>query len=141
DGAYQFIEVPPAAYSLTVSVAGFATVKQDKVTLQVSQPTTLDIAMQVKGTTEIVEVTSEAPLVNTTDASQGNVFNSAQLSSLPSEGRDPVSILSLQAGVTFLGGSTNQEGNKPNQTEDSRGGAVAGARSDQTNVTVDGLDN
>jgi len=97
DGVYQFLEVPPATYSLAVTVAGFATVKQEKVILQVSQPATLDIGMQVKGTTEVVEVTSDTPLVNTTDASQGNVFNSVQLQSLPSEGRDPVSILSLQA--------------------------------------------
>jgi len=141
DGVYQFLEVPPATYSLAVTVAGFATVKQEKVILQVSQPATLDIGMQVKGTTEVVEVTSDTPLVNTTDASQGNVFNSVQLQSLPSEGRDPVSILSLQAGVTFLGSNTNFDNSKPNQTADSRGGAVAGARSDQTNVTVDGLDN
>jgi Carboxypeptidase regulatory-like domain len=141
DGVYQFLEVPPATYSLTVSVSGFATVKEDKVTLQVSQPATLDIAMQVRGNTEIVEVTSEAPLVNTTDASQGNVFNSTQLINLPSEGRDPVAILSLQPGVTYLGSNTNQDNSKPNQTEDSRGGSVAGSRSDQTNVTVDGLDN
>ena len=141
DGAYQFLEVPPATYTLTIISSGFATVKQDKVTLQVSQPATLDIQMQVKGTTEIVEVTSEAPLVNTTDATQGNVFNSTQLTNLPSEGRDPVAILSLQPGVTYLGSNTNQDNSKPNQTEDSRGGSVAGARSDQTNVTVDGLDN
>src|ERR1035438_982598 len=140
-GVYQFLEVPPATYVLTVSAPGFATIQQDRVTLQVSQPATLDIAMQVKGNTEIVEVTSEAPLVNTTDASQGNVFNSTQLINLPSEGRDPVAILSLQPGVTYLGGNTNQDNSKPNQTEDSRGGSVAGARSDQTNVTVDGLDN
>jgi len=143
DGVYQFLEVPPATYTLTISVQGFATLKRDNVTLQVSQPATLDIEMQVKGTVEVVEVTSETPLVNTTDASQGSVFNSVQLTSLPSEGRDPVSILSLQAGVTYLGANTNQDPNnpKPNQTQDSRGGAVAGARSDQTNVTVDGLDN
>ncbi len=143
DGVYQFLEVPPATYVMTVTVAGFATLKQDRVTLQVSQPATLDVVLQVKGTTEVVEVSGEAPLVNTTDASQGNVFNATQLTSLPSEGRDPVSILSLQAGVTYLGGATNQDGLnlKPNQTEDSRGGSVAGARSDQTNVTVDGLDN
>src|SRR5215470_16382490 len=141
DGVYQFLEVPPATYSLTVSISGFATIKRDKVTLQVSQPATIDITMEVKGTTEVIEVTSEAPLVNTTDASQGNVFNSVQLTSLPSEGRDPVGILSLQAGVTFLGSNTNFDNSKPNQTADSRGGAVAGARSDQTNVTVDGLDN
>jgi len=141
DGVYQFLEVPPSSYTLTVTVAGFATVKQDKVTLQVSQPATLDIAMQVEGATEIVEVTGEAPLVNTTDATQGNVFNTTQLTNLPSEGRDPVAILSLQPGVTYVGGGTNQDNSKPNLTEDSRGGAVAGARSDQTNVTVDGLDN
>ncbi|HWY03635.1 MAG TPA: carboxypeptidase-like regulatory domain-containing protein [Candidatus Acidoferrum sp.] len=141
DGVYQFLEIPPATYMLAVTAAGFATVREDKVTLQVSQPATLDIAMQVMGSTEVVEVTSAAPLVNTTDASQGNVFNSIQLTNLPSEGRDPVSILSLQAGVTYLGSNTNQDNSKPNQTEDSRGGSVAGARSDQTNVTVDGLDN
>ncbi len=141
DGVYQFLEVPPATYTLTVDAPGFATLKRDRVTLQVSQPATLDLAMSVQGATVVVEVSGEAALVNTTDASQGNVFNSPQLTSLPSEGRDPVSILSLQAGVTYLGSNTNQDNSKPNQTEDSRGGAVAGARSDQTNVTVDGLDN
>jgi len=134
DGAYQFLEVPPATYVLTVTSAGFATVKQDRVTLQVSQPATLDIALQVSGTTEVVEVSSEAPLVNTTDATQGNVFNTTQLINLPSEGRDPVAILSLQPGVSYIGQNVDQ-------SADSRGGSVAGARSDQTNVTLDGLDN
>jgi hypothetical protein len=134
DGVYQFLEVPPATYTLTVTSSGFATLKQDKVILQVSQPATLDIAMQVKGATEIVEVSGEAPLVNTTDATQGNVFNSTQLINLPAEGRDPVAILSLQPGVTYVGSNVDQ-------SVDSRGGSVAGARSDQTNVTLDGLDN
>ncbi len=134
DGVYQFLEVLPATYTLTVTVSGFATLKQDNVILQVSQPATLDITMQVKGATEVVEVSGEAPLVNTSDASQGNVFNSTQLINLPAEGRDPVAILSLQPGVTYIG-------NHVDTTNDSRGGSVAGARSDQTNVTLDGLDN
>ncbi len=103
DGVYQFLEIPPATYTLTVAVAGFATIKQDKVTLQVSQPATVDVVLQVKGTTEVVEVTSETPLVNTTDATLGNNFGVRQLTDLPSEGRDPVSILSLQPGVIYLG--------------------------------------
>jgi len=49
DGSYQFLEVPPSTYTLTVTAAGFATQKQDQVTLQVNSPATLDIAMQVKG--------------------------------------------------------------------------------------------
>ncbi|MCU1305471.1 MAG: hypothetical protein JWN45_166 [Acidobacteriaceae bacterium] len=134
DGVYQFLEVSPATYTLTVESPGFATLKQDKVTLQVSQPATLDVKMQVKVASEIVEVSGEAPLVNTTDASQGNVIDTAQLAALPAEGRDPVAILSLQPGVTFIG-------NAVDQNNDSRGGSVSGARSDQTNVTLDGLDN
>ena len=115
DGVYQFLEVPPATYVLTVTVAGFAWIKQDNVTLQVSQPATLDVTLQVAGATEVVEVSGAAPLVNTTDASPGNVFNSIQLTSLPSEGRDPVSILSLQPGVTFLGNKQqNFDNTKPN---------------------------
>jgi hypothetical protein len=134
DGVYQFLQVPPATYTLTVVAPGFGTLKRDNVILQVSLPATLDIAMEVKGRSEVVEVTGEAPLVNTTDASQGNVFNTAQLINLPAEGRDPVGILSLQPGVTYIGQAVRQD-------QDSRGGSVAGARSDQTNVTLDGLDN
>ena len=133
DGVYQFLEVPPSTYTITVTVAGFATIKREKATLQVSQPATLDFSMQVKGTTEVVEVSGETPLVNTQDATLGNNFGVRQLTDLPSEGRDPVAILSLQPGVVYLG-------NKVDQSSDSRGGSVNGARSDQTNVTLDGLD-
>src|SRR5207245_7037444 len=134
DGVYQFLQVPPATYTITVEAAGFATLKQDNVTLQVSLPATVDFTMQVKGASVIVEVTGSAPLVNTTDASQGNVISTEQIAALPAEGRDPVGILSLQPGVTYIGSNVDQ-------TIDSRGGSVAGARSDQTNVTLDGLDN
>lgn len=134
DGTYQFLQIQPSTYTLEVSATGFATLKREDVRLQVNTPATINFTMQVAGTRVEVEVTSEAPLVNTQDASIGNAFNTRQLVDLPSEGRDPVSILSLQPGVTYIGSQVDQ-------TNDSRGGAVAGARSDQTNITWDGLDN
>jgi hypothetical protein len=134
-GVYQFLEVPPAGYVLTIEAAGFATVKRENVVLQVSSPATLNLALQVKGGTVVVDVSGEAPMVNTTDATLGSVFTQRQLTDLPSEGRDPVSILSLQPGVTYIGNTTNDQ-----QMSDSRGGSVNGARSDQTNITLDGLD-
>jgi hypothetical protein len=135
DGVYQFLEVPPATYILTVSLEGFAVMKRDSVTLQVSQPATLDIEMQVKGTTEVVEVTGATPLVNTTDASLGHAFNTEQILSLPFEGRDPAAILSLQPGVAYTGNNEQID-----SRTDSRAGSVAGGRSDQTNITIDGVD-
>ena len=120
---------------LTVEAPGFAKVKRENVVLQVSSPATLNIALQVKGSSVVVDVSGEAPMVNTTDATLGNNFNARQLTDLPSEGRDPASILSLQPGVVFIGNVTTDQ-----QDNDSRGGAVNGARSDQSNITLDGLD-
>ena len=134
-GTYQFLEVPPAKYVLTVNAPGFAKVKRENVVLQVSSPATLNVALQVQGSSVVVDVSGEAPMVNTTDATLGNNFNARQLTDLPSEGRDPAAILSLQPGVVFIGKTTNDQ-----QDNDSRGGAVNGARSDQTNITLDGLD-
>jgi hypothetical protein len=139
-GAYQFLEVPPANYVLSVAAAGFAKIKRDNVVLQVSSPATLNVSLQVAGGSVTVEVTSEAPMVNTTDATLGNNFDSRQLIDLPSEGRDPAAILSLQPGVVFIGSLANQGVIPSQQDNDSRGGAVNGARSDQSNLTLDGLD-
>lgn len=134
-GVYQFVQVPPATYELKISAPGFATQKQTNVVLMVNTPATLDIAMRVAGTETIVEVTGTAPIVNTQDASLGHAFNSDQISYLPFEGREATSILSLQPGVAYTGNS-----GQISPASDSRSGSVNGARSDQTNVTLDGVD-
>ena len=134
-GSYNILEVPPATYIMTVAAAGFATTKRENVVLQVSSPATVNLTLQVQGSSVIVDVSAEAPMVNTTDATLGNNFGARQLTDLPSEGRDPAAILSLQPGVAYIGKTTDAQ-----QDNDSRGGAVNGARSDQTNITLDGLD-
>jgi hypothetical protein len=135
-GNYQFLELPPATYELAVSVKGFALVKQTGVQLLVASPATLNVTMQVEGGTVTVEVAGTAPLVNTQDASLGHAFGADQIADLPFEGRDPGGILSLQTGVVFTGNSPHLAG-----ASDSRAGSVNGARSDQTNITLDGVDN
>jgi Carboxypeptidase regulatory-like domain len=135
-GVYQFLELPPATYQLLVNASGFAAVKETGIELLVNTPGTVNVTMQVSGGTVTLEVTSSAPLVNTDDASMGHAFSSDQISNLPFEGRDPTGILSLQPGVVFTGNSSRIA-----SASDSRSGSVNGARSDQTNVTLDGVDN
>jgi hypothetical protein len=136
DGAYQFQEVRPATYSLTAEAPGFATFKQTDLQLLVATPATNNIVMQLAGVTTTVEVVSAAQTINTTDATIGNAFNQAQISGLPFEGRDPAAILSLQPGVV-----TVADRDQVDLKGDSRGGSVNGGRSDQTNLTLDGIDN
>jgi hypothetical protein len=135
-GNYQFLELPPAKYDLTVNAQGFAPTRQTGLELQVATPATLNVNLQVSGGTVTVEVSSTAPLVNTQDATMGHAFGAEQIADLPFEGRDPAGILSLQTGVVFTGNSTHIA-----SASDSRAGAVNGARSDQTNITLDGVDN
>src|SRR5271156_271837 len=88
-GNYQFLELPPAKYDLTVDAHGFAIVKQSGLELQVASPATLNLNLQVTGGTVTVEVSSSAPLVNTQDASLGHAFGEDQIADLPFEGRRP----------------------------------------------------
>ena len=141
-GEYQFLELPPATYQITVKMRGFATVEEKGVQLLVRTPGTVNVTMQVSGGMETVEVNATATLVNTDNASVGHAFDSQQIQALPFEGREPTSILTLQPGVTFTGNNMD----KVNSTTasgfdvDSRAGSVNGGRSDQTNVTLDGVD-
>lgn len=132
-GEYQFLQVVPGTYSLTASGRGFSDAKAANVHLLVNTPSTVNLKLQLAGATETVEVEGETPTLNTQDASIGNAFNNTQIMELPLEGRDPVGILSLQPGVAYVG-------NNVDQSYDSRGGSVNGARSDQTNITLDGID-
>jgi hypothetical protein len=136
DGAYQFAEVRPATYTLTAQASGFASYRQTNLQLLVATPSTTNIKMQLASVATTVEVISTTQTINTTDATIGNAFNQTQLGALPFEGRDPAGILSLQPGVV-----TVADRGKVDTNGDSRGGAVNGARSDQTNLTLDGVDN
>jgi len=130
-GFYIFPVVTPAHYLITITSSGFAT-QTLTMELLVDQPATVDFALNVRAETVTVAVSSAAATLNLTDATIGNAVGNSTIEALPMEGRDPVSLLSLQPGVLYLGQSTS--------TADSRQGAVAGGRSDQGNVTLDGLD-
>jgi hypothetical protein len=127
-GAYRFLAVSPGLYSLKVELNGFRTAVQDKLQVTVDTATRLDLKMGLGSLSETVEVAGRSPIINTTDASMGNVITGLQIQQLPLEARNPVGLLSLQAGAVYL------------PTNDQRSGSVSGARSDQSNVTLDGVD-
>jgi hypothetical protein len=131
-GLYQFLDVQPGTYRVDAMASGFAPYLASKVILVVKTPSTLNIKFQVAGTTTSVTVEGQAPLINRTDASLGNTIEENQIAQLPIADRNVVSLLSLQPGVAYLGTELNAD-------TDTRSGAVNGMRSDQSNVTLDGI--
>src|SRR6266853_298141 len=120
-GEYKFLQIAPGTYKVMAEKEGFATMTRSDVKLLVNTPTTLDLAMAVSATGEVVNVASEISQVNTTDASMGNPFSEMQVRQIPLQTRNVVELLSVQPGVTS-------------------NGEVLGARRDQNNVTLDGAD-
>src|SRR5882762_1244960 len=132
-GDYEFLALPPGTYAITVEKDGFRKYEQTKLQLPVNLPTTLNLTLEIGSATEVVEVSAATQTLNTTDASIGNAFSEAQVKELPLEGRNVPELLSLQPGVAY----PNNRADVPSW--DTRKGAVNGARSDQSNVTVDGV--
>jgi len=121
-GIYSFPSIAPGTWQLTAKKAGFTTIEIKDIRLQVNTPATLNVKFEkVGGVTETVTVMASAAMVNTTDASLGNAIAGSSILQLPSYARNVVGLLLLQPGVT----------------ED---GQVNGGKSDQANVTLDGVD-
>ena len=135
DGSYQFLLLPPGTYKLTVTAQGFQRHEETGLQLLVNTPATVNVQLKVGGGKETVTVTAEAPALNMVDASIGNSFDENQVSQIPLEGRNVPDLLTLQAGVAYTGNR-----NDIDKDQDTRNGSVNGARSDQSNVTLDGVD-
>lgn len=132
DGVFQLAQVLPGTYELQVEASGFKSIVQ-RVVVQVNTPVTLELTLDVGEVTEVVEVAAGQDTINQQDATIGNTFGEFQIRQLPIEGRNVVDLLSLQPGVT-------KTAIEDPEHDDQRSGAVNGARADQSNVTLDGVD-
>ena len=132
-GIYNLPGLPPGNYTVKFELSGFGDYVRQNVTLQVDITTRADGALAVGGFAEAVTVTEATPIINTVDASVGQTMNHETISRLPVEAQNVVHLLSLQPGAVFIPTSSPT-------TTDPRYGSVAGARSDQQNVTLDGID-
>ena len=134
DGTYKFTPVRIGGYKLTATLQGFQTVTQRNVTVNVGQDVVVDFTLKPGSVSETVEVASTVPVLETQDASVGQVVDSRNVNNLPLNGRNFTFLAQLAAGV-----------NTPQA--DTRGNAASGAfaanglRPAQNNYLLDGIDN
>jgi len=99
DGYYTQALLPPSDYRVTVRFAGF---KQEvrNVTLEVNQVSRLDFKLEVGSVTETIEVTAATPLLESSNASIGQVIETQAIADLPLNGRNYLDLAKLSIGVT-----------------------------------------
>src|SRR5215469_2769372 len=132
-GEFEFPALAPGSYSLTIEKQGFSKYEEIGLQLLVNNPVTVSITLRIGSVAAVVEVTAQAAAINTTDASLGIAFGENQVKELPLEGRNVPDLLTLQPGVAYTGNRADTS------TGDTRSGAVNGARSDQGNISLDGI--
>lgn len=121
-GTFNFDLIQPGHYKMSIEAKGFKKTVVDVEALVNNITDLSKVALQIGASDESVTVTAESASVqvNTQDSSLGANFVSEEITQLPMESRDVTVLLTLQAGVT-------------------KDGSVAGARSDQSNITLDGV--
>jgi hypothetical protein len=134
DGGYKFTPVNIGTYTVSVNFQGFTTMTQRHITVNVGAEVVANFALKPGAVTETVEVASTIPVLETQDASVGQVVDSRNVNNLPLNGRNFTFLAQLAAGV-----------NTPQA--DTRGNAASGAfaangnRPAQNNYLLDGIDN
>src|SRR6266550_341127 len=133
-GSYRFSQVQPAqGYKLTVTSPGFQMLELENISLGVGTVETHNLQLSAGQVSETVLIQDQGgATLNTTDASIGNVIDTRRLIDLPVQFRaSPAALMGLQPGVI---------GDNVGTGATNRVGSVTGARADQGNITVDGID-
>src|ERR1035441_5633964 len=136
-GDYSFPAVPVGTYTLTFDMAGFKTNVRKGITVEINQVVTFNSTMQIGQAKELVEVTSEAPLVDTTTTQLGAIVNNRSVNELPLNARDSYQFLQLQPGVQSQLGSS---GGTFYGSDDAGSVSVNGGRGRSNNFSVNGGD-
>jgi hypothetical protein len=134
DGSYKFTPIRIGSYKITVTMQGFQTTTQHAITVNVGENVVADFSLKPGSVSETVEVSTTVPVLQSQDASVGQVIDSRSVNDLPLNGRNFTFLAQLSAGV-----------NTPQA--DTRGNAASGAfsangtRPAQNNYLLDGIDN
>lgn len=131
DGRYQIAALQPAAYAVKAELSGFTIVTHDDVTVNIGTTIDVNFTLKVGGVSDTINVSGDAPLLESTKASIGTVINQQQLTNLPSLNRQYLDFaLLLPASVDSA--SITQQG---------AGFSIGGSRSSEAALLVDGFYN
>jgi hypothetical protein len=137
-GDYVLPFLVPGTYTVTVEAPGFKRFVQEGISVQVNDKVTLNVTLEIGPTTETVRVVSDAPLVDASTASMGQVVDHRRILELPLKDGNPIMLSSLAPGVLNLttGGWT-----RPFDVGSPSSIAINGTRTGSNEFMLDGAPN
>lgn len=135
-GLYQAPYLLPGTYQIAVEAKGFKKYIRDGVVIRVNDNIEIEIALEVGGVGETVTVTADAPALDTTSGSIGQVIDSRRVAELPIPHGDPFKLIGLAAGVSF---SRDLRLDRPFEPTHIVGYSIDGTRANRSDVMIDGV--
>lgn len=102
-GEYTVLYLTPGQYSLAIEAKGFKKAIRQNLEVRIGDKLALDVALEVGAVTDSVSITSDAPLLETTTASAGQVIDQRRISELPLSDGNPFTLARVVPGITFNG--------------------------------------
>lgn len=136
NGFYQAPYLLPGTYQITVESKGFKKYIRDGIILRVNDNIEIEIALEVGDVGESVTITADAPVLDTTSGSLGQVIDARRVAELPIPHGDPFKLLGLAAGVSF---SRDPRLDRPFEPTHIVGYSIDGTRANRSDVTIDGV--
>ncbi|HLM98543.1 MAG TPA: TonB-dependent receptor [Bryobacteraceae bacterium] len=142
-GNYVITPLRVGTYTVAVEAQGFKKETHSGIVLEVQARVRVDFTLQVGSIAEVVNITSEVPVVETETSSLGDVVDSQQVTDLPLNGRDFTQLATLTTGVIKITESSGSINGATSQSNGNAGGAFAvnGTRGNLNNFMLDGVDN
>jgi Carboxypeptidase regulatory-like domain len=139
-GDYVVVNLIPANYEIAVEAQGFQTAQATGLIVQVEQTLRQDFTLTLGAVTQEVTVSSGGQIVQTDNATIGNVIPAELIEALPINGRDFTNLLSIAAGANNLSGGIQASGFVLHGLNPSfREVSLDGARPDSISYLVDGV--
>jgi hypothetical protein len=140
-GVYSFPALAPGIYSLRAEKAGFKTYTRSNIEVQVQLNVRLDIGMQLGATTETIEVSAQATLLQSENATVGTVIENKRIVDLPLNGRNALSLVALAPNVSFGFPAAGQAGSRQGGIRADQSISVGGQRAQYNRYSLDGVEN
>ena len=107
DGTYTIPYLPQGLYTVTAEVSGFKKLIRQGIELRISERLTLDLRLEIGTTQESVNITAEAPLLELSTATSGQVIDRRRITELPLGEGNPLTLVQLAPGIVVTGGFTS----------------------------------
>ncbi|MBA3242359.1 MAG: TonB-dependent receptor [Acidobacteria bacterium] len=124
EGTFSVSQLEVGTYTVTISAPGFKTFNASEVKIDVGREYSLNMTLEPGNISESVTVVAGADTLNTTNAELSNTVSQRQITELPLNGRNPLALITLQAGTSSNGATST---------------SINGQRSSFTNITRDGI--